>query len=75
MNNYRVIVGPSLSYNIKRAMICELFVANPPDSQVVLYWSVSLVLDGFWSSGHYCVYHKCSLWNWAEEKSPREYVN
>lgn len=32
MNNFGEIVVPSLSYIIKRAMICNLFVANPLDS-------------------------------------------
>ena len=37
MNNYGEIIGPLLTFSIKRAIICEFFVANPLDSRVVLY--------------------------------------
>ena len=31
INNYVEILGPLLTFSIKRAPICEFFVATPPD--------------------------------------------
>ena len=36
---------------------------------------IALVLDNFWSFGQCGVSHYCHLCNWAQEKSPTEYVN
>ena len=44
MSNYGEIIGPSLNYGIKPALIYEFFVVNLPNSCVVLYWPVSTVL-------------------------------
>ena len=49
MNNYGEIIGPLLTLSIK-----GFFVTSHPNSWVILYWSASIVLDDFWSSGH-CV--------------------
>ena len=59
----------------KKVRFLSIFVANTPDSWVVLYWSFSVVLDDFWSSGQYDFGHSYGLCNWAQEKSRGEYVN
>ena len=59
------IKSPSLTSSRK--------IANPPNSYVVLYWPVSLILDNFWSLWLCGVSRKCGLW--PKEKTPREYVN
>lgn len=59
------IKGPSLTSSRK--------IANPPNSYVVLYWPVSLILDNFWSLWLCGVSRNCGLW--PKEKTPREYVN
>ena len=44
-------IGHLQTFSIKRAIICEFFVANPLNSCVMLDWPVSTVLYNFWSSG------------------------
>ena len=57
MNNYGEIIGPLLTLSIK-----GFFVTSHPNSWVILYWSASIVLDDFWSSGH-CVSQNWGLQN------------
>lgn len=53
IDTYSEITGPLLTSFIKRAMICEFLIGNPPDSRVVLYWPASILLVNFWLSQHY----------------------
>lgn len=70
MNDYGEIIGLLLTFCIHVAMICEICMTNPLNSWVVLYWPVSIILDDFWTSGHYVVSQNCDLRNWAQKKSP-----
>ena len=64
ISNYSEIMGPSLIFSGKRAMICEFFVANLSKSCVVVYWwSTFKVFDNFWSFGNCGISHNCGLWN------------
>lgn len=69
MNNYGEIIGLLLTFSIHVAMTCEICMTNPLNSSVVLYWPVSIILDDFWTSGHYVVSQNCDLWNWAQKMS------
>lgn len=73
MNNYGEIIGLLLNFSIHVAMICEICMTNPLNSWVVLYWPVSIILDDFWTFGHYVVSQNCDLWNWAQNKSLGKY--
>ena len=75
MVNYGETIGTSLTFSIKRAMICEFFLANTPNSCSMLDWPVSIAPDNFWSTGPCGVSHNYGMWNWVQEKSPGEYVN
>ena len=48
--NYREII--SLTFSRKRAMICEFFATNLSNSCLVVYGSVSIVFNNYWSFGH-----------------------
>ena len=69
MNNYGEIIGLLVTFSIHVAMTCEICMTNPLNSSVVLYWPVSIILDDFWTSGHYVVSQNCDLWNWAQKMS------
>ena len=45
MNSYDKTIAPSLTFNIKNAMICEYFKANTWNSGVIQYWPVSIVFS------------------------------
>ena len=49
INNYGETNVPSLTFSMKRAMICEFFEPNSQNSCVMLDCSVSLVSRNFWS--------------------------
>ena len=74
MVNYVETIGTSLTFSIKRAMICEFFMTNTPNSCAMLHWPVSIALD-VWSTGPCGVSHNYGFGNWAQLKSPGEYVN
>jgi hypothetical protein len=62
---FHTCINPAITISRKRAMDCEFCVAYPPNSSVVVYRPIAMILGNFWSSEH--------LWNWAKGKSSGEY--
>ena len=75
MNNYGKQLGPSLTFSIKKVMVCNFFVAKNQNSCVIQCWPVSKVWDNFWSFRFREIYLIFALWNWIQRKSPGKYVN
>ena len=69
INNHGETLYTLQIFSIKKAMIHEIFGANPPNSPLnPLDWPAYIVLDNFWSPGHCGVSHSCGFWNCGQEK-------